>query len=227
MPQGEFTFDGTGLSTGQKLAAASAMACKPCGCESGSGGGGGSGSGGQFGLGCCTEDASQYTGFCVTISGGSLIDGTYTLTFQTNQEINREITNAFGGDCSITNQVYADGWFSDWVTNCRAGCACNANSAPTNRHRIYMPGDASGITLCAIFVYFETPYCASPPANTACNGTIQISGGMVFGPNMGASMVSKSCNPLVITWEGISADCACDPAAVSIIFGVDAVLTEC
>lgn len=207
-----FTFFKDEMSTGQALALATTLACRVCGCgESGSNSGSRS-----YGLDCCP--GRLYTGFCVTISGGSRFDGTYSLTYQTGQTISAGVNLL---TCAALPTITADGWFSPWTDNCKAVCTCDifAPEQPTTRHRIWLNDSGTGASACAIRFVIEVPVCVFP--DPGCNGTLAYNNGILFDV---PDITSTSCSPLVITWQQNAPGCSC---VVVDIVTADAVLTEC
>lgn len=196
----------TGGTRQEVMAKAILAACKPCGC-----GGSGSGSGhvSRYGLSCCSNTI-QYSGFCITISGGTWADGTYTMTYQTGVVITRTWS---GFPCSPTDTL-ANGWFSEWQPDARN--PCTGLSVPIYRHRVWIEESAiPGVGGCIVNFSFETG-----TGGIFCTSERYISSGILF-----LTRDSLSCSPLVITYHANLSGPVCGAFPPTVVgYGV---LTEC
>lgn len=182
-----------------------------------------------YGLDCCLP-SDKFSNFCLTVGNGSAYDGTYHMTYQEQQHIWHTVTPSNFGvpTCFTVFDEYVDGWFSDWVTDCRGTCAVmfDGRSSPVYRHRVFLRKNMiSGKASCTVEFVNESKYWSI--AGGPCDGEIQLNAGVLFSYQL--DMVSIDCDPLIIIYQNSIPNCGCDTRLGGDGFPVpvDAILTEC
>lgn len=134
----------------------------------------------KFGVFCCNSGSLNYTGFTLTVTGGSRYDGTFPLTYQTGQYHTRKP----GLGCAEV-ATYVNGWFSDW----------NVSPCPNifNDWRFFLEETLTGVASCGLRMIFR-----GAGDSFFCPGFLEYTN-----DNLSTVWITDtvSCTPLVLTYN--------------------------